>query len=81
MSRSVRNHPFLANTSHESEKSDKQRAHQRERKWFHDHLHPSDVVAEDFDIIVFHEHPKSGRVNFAKHGKAFHGYTETALRK
>jgi hypothetical protein len=81
MSRSVRNHPFLANSSHESEKTDKRLAHQRERKWFHDHLHPSDVTQEDFDIIVFHEHPKSGRSTFAKHGKVFHGGEASALRK
>jgi hypothetical protein len=81
MSRSLRNHPFLANSSHESEKTDKQRAHQRERKWFNDHLHPTDATIEDFDIINFHEHPKSGRALFAKNGKAFHGGEMAALRK
>jgi hypothetical protein len=81
MSRSSKNHPFLANSAHESEKSDKRLAHQRERKWFNDHLHPTDVTREDFDIIAFHEHPKSGRNTFAKHGKAFHGGEATALRK
>jgi hypothetical protein len=69
MSRSVRQNPFVANSSHESEKNDKKLAHQRERKWIHDHLTPEAAVQEDFDIVKFHEHPKSGRGLFAKHGK------------
>jgi hypothetical protein len=81
MTRSVRSNPFLANSTNESEKSDKQLAHQRERKWFHDHLHPEQVTVEDFDIIAHHEHPKSGREIFAKHGKAFHGGEVAAHRK
>ena len=81
MSRSVRHHPFLANSANESEKADKRQAHQRERKWFHDHLSPTIAPDEDFDIIAFHEHPKSGRATFAKHGKAFHGGEVAAHRK
>jgi hypothetical protein len=80
MSRSHRN-PFIANAPIESEKADKQRAHQRERKWFHDHLQPNVVQEEDFDIVSFHEHPKSGRVIFAKHGKAFAEENTQAHRK
>lgn len=80
MSRSVRHHPFLSNTAHESEKGDKRLAHQRERKWFHDHLHPEHVT-EDFDIVSHREHPKSGRGSFAKHGKAWADGEETAHRK
>jgi hypothetical protein len=80
MSRSHRN-PFIANAPIESEKADKQRAHQRERKWFHDHLHPNVVQEEDFDIVSFHEHPKSGREIFAKHGKAFAEDNTQAQRK
>jgi hypothetical protein len=80
MSRSVRHHPFLANSSHESEKSDKRLAHQRERKWIHDHLHPEHVM-EDFDLIAHHEHPRSGRDQFAKAGKIWSSGEETAHRK
>jgi hypothetical protein len=81
MSRSVRHHPFLARSSHESEKSDKVLAHQRERKWIHDHLTPQVAAVEDFDIVSFHEHPKSGRDFFAKHGKELHAQEAAAFRK
>ena len=81
MTRSVRQHPFVANSTHESEKNDKRLAHQRERKWIHDHLIPSIPVDEDFDIVSFHEHPKSGRDYFAKHGKALHSEDAVAYRK
>jgi hypothetical protein len=81
MTRSVRQHPFVANTAYESEKNDKRLAHQRERKWIHDHLTPTAATAEDFDIPTFHEHPKSGRDLFAKHGKALHAEEAAAFRK
>lgn len=80
MTRSIRQVPFLPNTSHESEKNDKRLAHQRERKWFSDHLQPQ-AVSEDFDIIAHHEHPKSGRGTFAKHGKAWAEGEAAAHRK
>jgi hypothetical protein len=81
MTRSVRQHPFVANTAYESEKNDKRLAHMRERKWIHDHLKPTAAVVEDFDIPTFHEHPKSGRDLFAKHGKALHAEAASAFRK
>jgi hypothetical protein len=80
MTRSHRN-PFIANAPIDSEKSDKQLAHQRERKWFNDHLHANTVQAEDFDIVAFHEHPKSGRQLFAKQGKALAEDNVQAHRK
>jgi hypothetical protein len=81
MTRSVRQNPFVPNVPHESEKNDKRLAHQRERKWIHDHLTPSSATTEDFDIVAFHEHPKSGRHIFAKHGKAMHAEDAGAFRK
>jgi hypothetical protein len=81
MTRSVRQNPFVANTAYESEKNDKRLAHQRERKWIHDHLKPTEAGAEDFDIPNFHEHPKSGRNLFAKHGKELHAEDTGAFRK
>jgi hypothetical protein len=81
MSRSVRQNPFVANSSHESEKNDKKLAHQRERKWIHDHLTPEAAAQEDFDIVKFHEHPKSGRGAFAKNGKELHAEEAAAFRK
>lgn len=80
MTRSVRQTPFLSNTTRESEKKDKQLAHQRERKWLHDHLQP-ESVGEDFDIVDHHEHPKSGRDTFAKKGKALAQGEPSAHRK
>jgi hypothetical protein len=81
MSRSVRQNPFVAKSSHESEKNDKKLAHQRERKWIHDHLTPQAATTEDFDIVDFHLHPKSGRDLFAKHGKEMHAELASAFRK
>lgn len=80
MTRSVRQTPFLSNTARESEKNDKRLAHQRERKWIKDHLHP-EHVNEDFDIATHHEHPKSGRGTFAKQGKAWAEGEASAHRK
>ncbi len=80
MTRSVRQTPFLSNTAHESEKKDKRLAHQRERKWIKDHLHPEQVT-EDFDLATPHEHPKSGRDSFAKKGKAWAEGEASAHRK
>lgn len=81
MTRSVRQQPFVANSTNESEKNDKRLAHQRERKWMHDHLTPSAATIDDFDIPSFHEHPKSGRDLFAKHGKVMHAEMASAFRK
>jgi hypothetical protein len=81
MTRSVRQHPFVPNVPNESEKNDKRLAHQRERKWIHDHLSPTSATTEDFDIVSFHEHPKSGRDYFAKHGKALQTEDAVAFRK
>jgi hypothetical protein len=81
MTRSVRQNPFIANSSHESEKNDKRLAHQRERKWIHDHLSPEAATDDDFDIVTFHEHPKSGRHLFAKHGKIMQTEAASAFRK
>jgi hypothetical protein len=81
MTRSVRQNPFIANSSHESEKNDKKLAHQRERKWIHDHLTTQAATTEDFDIVSFHEHPKSGRGVFAKHGKVLQAEEASAFRK
>jgi hypothetical protein len=58
MTRSVRQNPFVPKVPNDSEKNDKRLAHQRERKWIHDHLTPTSATAEDFDIVNFHEHPK-----------------------
>jgi hypothetical protein len=80
MTRSVRQSPFLPNSSHESEKSDKRQAHQRERKWVHDHLHP-EHVNEDFELAAPHVHPKSGRDSFAKKGKTRADGAASAHRK
>jgi hypothetical protein len=81
MTRSVRQNPFVPNIAHDSEKNDKRLAHQRERKWIHDHLTPQAAAVEDFDIVSFHEHPKSGRDLFAKHGKVLHAQDAMAFRK
>jgi hypothetical protein len=81
MTRSVRQNPFVPNATNESEKNDKRLAHMRERKWIHDHLTPSAATKEDFDIPTFHEHPKSGRDLFAKHGKVLQVEEATAFRK
>jgi hypothetical protein len=81
MTRSTRQNPFVPVAPNESEKNDKRLAHQRERKWIHDHLTPTTATAEDFDIPSFHEHPKSGRNLFAKHGKELHAELATAFRK
>lgn len=81
MSRSIRQHPFMSNTAHESEKNDKRIAHQRERKWMHDHVRPQWAVDEDFDVTPFHLHPKSGRGLFAKGGKSLRADDAGALRR
>lgn len=81
MSRSLRQNPFVPNTSHESEKNDKKLAHQRERKWINDHLSPTAAATEDFDIINFHLHPRSGRDLFCKAGKSLREDDVMAVRK
>ena len=81
MTRSLRQNPFVPNSHNESEKSDKIIAHQRERKWVHDHLNPVRATIEDFDIVAFHNHPRSGRDTFAKAGRSFHADDAGAFRK
>jgi hypothetical protein len=71
MSRSMRHSPLVPATNTESEKTEKRLAHQRERKWVHDHLKPTLASDEDFDMVTYHEHPHSGSDTFAKQGKAF----------
>jgi hypothetical protein len=73
MSRSLRHSPIVPVANIESEKADKRNAHQRERKWLHDHLNPTTATAEDFELEAFHEHPHSGRMFFGKDGKEFLG--------
>lgn len=74
MSRSKRRTPIIPVANIESEKTEKRLAHQRERKWLHDHLNPRTVSMEDFDIKMFHLHPHSGRDSFAKGGREFLGH-------
>jgi hypothetical protein len=73
MSRSMRHTPIIPATNKDTEKKDKQLAHQRERKWLHDHLNVQTATVEDFEIDVFHHHPREGRELFAKDGKQFIG--------
>ncbi len=81
MTRSMRTAPFVPVTNRESDKSDKKQAHQRERKWLHDHLNPKTATAEDFEIPEFHLHPHGGHDLFAKGGKQWKSGEVTALRK
>ncbi|MCA0433992.1 MAG: hypothetical protein LCH46_12100 [Proteobacteria bacterium] len=74
MSRSLRHTPIVPNANVASEKEDKRQAHQRERKWFSDHISPQTVTAEDFEVEDFRLHPHSGRAIFGKDGKAFLGH-------
>jgi hypothetical protein len=73
MSRSLRHSPIVPIAKIESEKDEKRLAHQRERKWLHDHLNPQTATTEDFEIEAFKEHPHSGRIMFSKDGKEFIG--------
>jgi hypothetical protein len=73
MARSVRRTPLIPRKAIESEKLEKRLAHQRERKWVHDHLSPEVAADEDFDLVTFHEHPRKGRAAFGKDGKLFVG--------
>jgi hypothetical protein len=85
MARSVRHTPLIPRTSTPTEKKEKQLAHQRERKWVHDHLRPQTATVEDFELENFHEHPHSGREQFGKDGKQFVGsrakYDDAALMR
>ncbi|MFT3671421.1 hypothetical protein [Aestuariivirga sp.] len=74
MSRSKRRTPIIPVANIESEKTEKRLAHQRERKWLHDHLNPRTASMEDFDIKMFHLHPHSGRDSFSKGGREFLGH-------
>jgi hypothetical protein len=71
MTRSMRHSPIVPRSNIETEKDEKKLAHQRERKWLHDHLNPQTASHEDFDLVDYHEHPKAGRDSFGKDGKEF----------
>lgn len=85
MARSMRHTPLVPRTNTDTEKKDKQIAHQRERKWVHDHLILQAATAEDFELDTFHNHPRAGREEFGKDGKQFVGhrakYDETRLMR
>jgi hypothetical protein len=74
MARSVRHTPIVPIANSETEKDDKKIAHQRERKWVHDHLTLQAATTEDFELDKFHGHPKAGRAEFSKDGKQFIGH-------
>ena len=74
MSRSMRHTPIIPVAKIESEKDEKRTAHQRDRKWLHDHLKPQMACMEDFDIKSFHLHPHGGRDEFGKGGREFLGH-------
>lgn len=74
MTRSMRHTPIVPVTKNETEKNDKRLAHQRERKWLHDHLNPQTAADEDFEIARFYHHPREGRETFSKDGKQFIGH-------
>ncbi len=74
MARSMRHTPIVPVAKNETEKDDKRHAHQRERKWLHDHLNPQTVANEDFELEQFRHHPREGRELFAKDGKQFVGH-------
>ncbi len=73
MSRSRHQTPIIGNASAASEKYDKQRASQRERKWIGDHLKVHKSTDPDFDLVTHDEHPRSGGFIFAKDGKGYIG--------
>ena len=73
MSRSLRHSPIVPRLNVETEKDEKRAAHHRERKWLHDHLTPTAVAVEDFDIPTYRLHPHAGHDGFAKGGKEFLG--------
>ncbi len=73
MSRSLRHTPIVPRTNVETEKDEKRLAHQRERKWLHDHLTLQAATMEDFEPELYHLHPRAGRADFGKDGKEFVG--------
>jgi hypothetical protein len=74
MARSLRHTPIVPRANIPTEKDEKKLAHQRERKWVHDHLTLQAATVEDFELVKFHEHPRGGREMFAKDGKEFVGH-------
>ena len=52
-------------------KDDKQRASMRERKKMKDMTKPHLAVDEDFDVVDYVAHPRSGQWVFAKDGKSY----------
>jgi hypothetical protein len=74
MARSTRHTPLVPRSNSETEKKEKQLAHQRERKWVHDHLTLQTASVEDFELLAFTHHPREGRETFGKDGKQFVGH-------
>ena len=74
MSRSQRQTPIVPRTNSETEKDEKRIAHQRERKWLHDHLNVQTASVEDFELTAPPQHPRAGQVEFGKDGKEFIGH-------
>ena len=71
MSHSRRHKPILGITKSKSEKDDKQRASMRERKKMKDKINPHLAADEDFDVVNYAAHPRSGQWVFAKDGKSY----------
>ena len=71
MSRSRRHIPIMGITNSKSEKDDKQRASMRERKRIKDQIKPHVANTEDFDVVAYVSHPRSGQWVFAKDGKIY----------
>ena len=71
MSRSRRQLPIMGITHAKSEKDDKQRAAMRERKKTKDKIKPQFAADEDFDVVNYSMHPRSGQRVFAKDGKFY----------
>ena len=71
MSRSRRHKPIMGITNSKSEKDDKQRASMRERKKMKDRIKPHLAANEDFEVVNYVAHPRSGQWVFAKDGKSY----------
>ena len=71
MSRSHRHKPIMGITNSKSEKDDKQRASMRERKKMKDRIKTHLAADEDFDVVNYAAHPRSGQWMFAKDGKFY----------
>jgi hypothetical protein len=60
-------------TNAASEKYDKQMASRRTRRWMDAHVSPHAASADDFDLVSYEEHPRSGGFTFRKDGKVWLG--------